>query len=292
MKKVFTVLVLGCDGQLGKELQAQTHLFPEWHFIFTNRSTLDINEDGSIDKIITLKPDVVINAAAFTAVDKAELEINTCTIANTYAVGWIAKACKALNATFIHVSTDYVYHNNGNMPLKETDQTAPKNIYAVSKLNGEKLAMAFNPKTIIIRSSWIYSFYGNNFVKTMLKLAETRTELNVVYDQFGAPTNAADLASTILVITNKINKTPYDNIYGIYNYANEGITTWKAFAETIFEKTNKNIKVNPVTTEIFNAPALRPKWSVLNLSKIKSTFNLKIPHWTTSLAKMLSQIEV
>ncbi len=284
------ILVLGSNGQLGSELKELHNLFPDYKFIFADRSSIDISDNGSFDKIVSLQPNFVINAAAYTAVDKAETEVQEAMNINAFAVGFIAKACKQINAVLLHISSDYVYHGNYTMPMKENFETKPKNIYAISKLNGEKLAQQFNDKTIIIRASWIYSIFQNNFVKTMLKLSETRSELSIVHDQIGAPTNAKDLANAIMQIVDYIKINPSENVYGIYNYANEGTTNWMEFAAEIFRIKNRSVLLKGISTEAYNAPALRPKWSVMNLDKIKNTFKLQIPHWKESLEKMLSQL--
>jgi dTDP-4-dehydrorhamnose reductase len=284
------VLVLGSDGQLGQELEAAAKAYPQFHFLFLNRGTLDINGLDSGDKIIAHEADVVVNTAAYTAVDKSEGEPLAAFQTNAHAVARIAKACHEVDALLIHISTDYVYHGKQNKPMDEKEDVAPKNIYAISKLYGEKLALHFNKKTVVIRSSWIYSAFGNNFVKTMVKLGTSRKSLNVVSDQYGAPTNAADLSNAILNIVYQIVHDADFQSYGIYNYANEGYTTWLDFAKEIFSLKNLNVEVTPCTTKEFNAPALRPPWSVMSLDKIKNRFGLVIPHWRESLLKVMPNV--
>ncbi len=290
MKALTTVLVLGSQGQLGLELHSLSLRSKGFHFLFLDRTALDINDTQCGLKIKAMRPDVVINAAAYTAVDKAEQEILLAMQANAYAVARIAVACNEINALLIHISSDYVYHSGKSIPMDENVTTAPKNIYAISKLYGEKMATYFNAKTVVIRSSWIYSIYGNNFVKTMLKLAATKKSLKIVNDQFGAPTNAKDLADAILKIVTNLIDNPDQEAYGIYNYANEGYTTWMSFAQTIFASKELEVEVLPCTTKDYNAPALRPAWSVMQLDKIKNKFGLTIPHWKDSLTKMLKDL--
>lgn len=281
------VLVLGSNGQLGLSLKALSTHHPSYNFVFMDRQGLDINAPNCTKAIADMHPAIVINAAAYTAVDKAEVEIVEAMNANAYAMARIAKACHQCGAWLVHVSSDYVYHSSYGQPLTEKDETLPKNIYAITKLYGEKLALYFNPKTIVIRSSWIYSIYGNNFVKTMLRLGASKNQLNIVSDQHGAPTNAADLATAILNISDCVVNQADVGLHGIYNFANEGSTTWMDFAKAIFEIKGMDVEVLPITTEAYNAPALRPLWSVMDMSKIKSKFGLTIPEWRESLEKVL-----
>jgi dTDP-4-dehydrorhamnose reductase len=221
-------------------------------------------------------------------VDKAEVEVYEAMNANAYGVARVAKACRLCNAWLIHVSSDYVYHSVYGRPLSEADDTLPKNIYAISKLYGENFALYFNPKTIVVRSSWIYSIYGNNFVKTMLRLGATKNQLSIVSDQHGAPTNAIDLAAALLIISNTLVNHADESLQGIYNFANEGHTTWMDFAKAIFEIKGMAIDAQPTTTVAFNAPAPRPLWSIMDMTKIKSNFGLSIPEWRESLEKTLA----
>ena len=290
-KQPIIILVLGATGQVGSEIKSIHQNYPQYKFIFADRSTIDISERGSLDKIKSLKPAFVINCAAYTAVDHAEKALVSSMISNAYAVGWIARGCAECGASLIHLSSDYVYHSNPGFPLRENDVVKPEGVYAMTKAAGEQLANYFCPRTIILRSSWIYSSYGNNFVKTMLKLALVRKEIAVVNDQFGAPTYAEDLASAILSIIKNIVEEGGDGKYGIYNYANEGLTSWYDFAKEIFQVSKIGIEVKGITTAEYGAAAPRPAWSVLSLSKIKQQFGLEIPYWRFSLAKCLQKIE-
>jgi dTDP-4-dehydrorhamnose reductase len=283
-----TILVLGSNGQLGQSIKSLSSLHPAYNFVFMDRHGLDINDDTCTQAIVDMKPTIVINAAAYTAVDKAEVEVYEAMNANAYGVARVAKACRLCNAWLIHVSSDYVYHSVYGRPLSEADDTLPKNIYAISKLYGENFALYFNPKTIVVRSSWIYSIYGNNFVKTMLRLGATKNQLSIVSDQHGAPTNAIDLAAALLIISNTLVNHADESLQGIYNFANEGHTTWMDFAKAIFEIKGMAIDAQPTTTVAFNAPAPRPLWSIMDMTKIKSNFGLSIPEWRESLEKTLA----
>lgn len=283
-----TILVLGSNGQLGQTLKSLASNHTRYNFIFKDRLGLDINDSSCIQTIIELQPSIVINTAAYTAVDKAEIEVFEAMNANAFAVARVAKACNLCNAWLIHISSDYVYHSIYGRPLTENDETLPKNIYALSKLYGEKYAQYFNPKTIVIRASWIYSIYGNNFVKTMLRLAATKNLLSIVADQHGAPTSAEDLSMALFTIADRIVHQNNTNLSGIYNFANEGSTTWMDFAKAIFEHKGMAIEVLPTTTAAYNAPALRPLWSVMDLAKIKVNFGLSIPTWRQSIEKALA----
>jgi dTDP-4-dehydrorhamnose reductase len=286
MEQKKNILVLGSNGQLGQELKR--HLAQQDYngLIFADRSTIDISEEGSIDKILVLKPSIIINCAAYTAVDTAEKDAAAAMHINATSVGYLAKACNAIDAVLIHISSDYVYHGHHTMPIKEDSNTLPKGVYAVSKAKGDTLATQLHDKTIVLRCSWIYSDYGNNFVKTMLKLAQTRRELTIVNDQFGAPTYAKDIAIAIGIIISKIDELPAP--YGIYNFANEGVTTWYDFAQYIFNNRELNMQLHGTTTAQYNAPAPRPRWSVMNLNKIKSTFHIDIRHWTNAVDEVLT----
>lgn len=288
MSNIKRILVLGSDGQLGRELQYISQYENEFDFDFVNRSQLDITTSEGENKIIKYQPDLIVNCAAYTAVDQAESDWLSCIKVNQFGTSNIAKAAKKLEAIMIHISSDYVYHINKGKPIKEEESGNPQSIYAISKANGEVLAKHLNPKTIILRTSWIYSTFGGNFVKTILKLSQSKAELTIVDDQFGSPTYARDLAHVILQVIQYIKMNPSDKeVYGVYNFTNEGITTWKAFATEIFVQSGIEMKINAISTEKYGAPAKRPHWSVMSMSKIKAKFNIKTRHWRESLKDML-----
>ncbi|MGB1216513.1 MAG: dTDP-4-dehydrorhamnose reductase, partial [Saprospiraceae bacterium] len=226
-----------------------------------------------------------INCAAYTAVDKAESEGETAQKINVNGVSFLAEAAKKNDVTLIHISSDYVYHNEINRPLKEDDIATPKSIYAQTKLDGDVLALKNNKKTFVLRTSWVYSSFGNNFVKTMKRLGAERDALNIVYDQIGTPTYARDLAEVIFKIIEKENTL--DNPYGVYHFSNEGVTSWYDFALEIFHLENIKCKVTPILSKDYPTPAARPTFSIMDKSKIKETFGFKIRHWKESLANCL-----
>ncbi|WP_303848568.1 dTDP-4-dehydrorhamnose reductase [Apibacter mensalis] len=278
MKKI---LITGGDGQLGRSLKQRLKEKPlaNYSFTFTDVQELDILDEIFVKTyFFSNKFDYVINCAAYTAVDKAETDIEMAEKLNADAVKFLAKASAAQKATFIHISTDYVFSGEESTPRKEDDPVAPLGIYGKTKLNGEILAQYYNPKTYIIRTAWLYSPFGNNFVKTMLKLFKEKEEINVINDQIGSPTNAFDLADAILtIIQNDI------GAYGIYNFSNEGECSWYQFSEEIRKLSKSKIKINPIPTSEFPTPAKRPQYSLLDKTKIKNTFGISIPEWKDSL---------
>lgn len=282
------ILVTGSNGQLGKELKVLADHYPQFRFVFASREDLKIHHYGLVENyFIATKPNYCINCAAYTAVDKAENEKDAAMLVNAEAVGNLAAVCKKYQTKFIHISTDYVFDGESEVPYKEDDPTHPINTYGQSKLTGEQLCMKEDKDAIIIRTSWVYSSYGHNFVKTMIRLMNERTELNVVDDQIGSPTYAADLAEVILKIIHKdqlsiINWTP-----GIYHYSNEGKISWYNFAVTISELIGSNAKLHPISTAEFPTPAKRPRFSLLNKEKIKKTYQISIPEWKDSLKKCI-----
>lgn len=284
--KQLTILVTGSNGQLGSALQVLAADFPDHRFLFTTKDDLDIVQPEETAKYFsTHSINFCINCAAYTAVDKAESEKETAFFNNAYAVACIADICHKNKIQLIHISTDYVFDGTANQPYKETDRTNPVSVYGQSKMQGEELALRNNPSTIIIRTSWLYSSFKNNFVKTMLRLMKEKESINVVNDQFGCPTYAADLAAAIMqiIVSGKSHENP-----GIYHYTNAGITNWYEFALAIKRLTRSNCIVNPITTAEYPTAAKRPAYSVLDATKIKETFAIDIPHWETSLQKCLS----
>jgi len=281
---MLNILVTGSKGQLGSEIEILSSLYP-YTFIFTDKETLDINDEELIkhfieDNNIT----TIINCAAYTAVDKAESEIALADTINHLAVQYLAQISKEKNIQLIHISTDYVFDGTNFEPYIETDTTNPQGVYGQTKLDGEKALQAINPKnSIIIRTSWVYSSFGANFVKTMLRLGKEKESLGVIFDQVGTPTYARDLAKTILDILPKIESEQVD----IYNYSNEGVLSWYDFAKEIMSMAQLDCEINPIETKAYPTPAKRPHYSLMNKSKIKSEFNITIPFWKDSLDECL-----
>lgn len=286
------ILVTGASGQVGQELQILSRLYPDFKFYFTNSKTLNITDLEAVQAFFNQNQiDYCINCAAYTAVDKAEKEQAQAGLVNSKAVKFLANACQKSDAVLIHLSTDYVYHTNINRPYVETDDARPKSVYAMTKYFGEKEALKCN-KSIVIRTSWVYSSFGNNFVKTMLRLGKTRDSLNVVFDQIGTPTYAHDLADAILKIVNKtVQAQDFSTFKGIYHYSNEGVTSWYDFAKAIFDLENIKVQLSPIESKDYPTPAPRPNFSILNKAKIKTTFDLAIPHWRDSLKACLQQLK-
>ena len=284
MKKI---LVTGANGQLGQSLQKLSQKEKAFQFLFTDSETLDItNKEEVLNFFWQNEPDVCINAAAYTAVDLAETDTEKAFLVNADGTENLALACAEYNAQFIHVSTDYVFDGTNNLEYTEEDFTNPLGVYGASKLAGEELALEANPCIIILRTSWVYSEFGKNFVKTMLSLFATKEELNVVADQYGQPTNATDLAEAILTIVKTEKKTA-----GIFNFSNEGKISWYDFAQKIAELSGSKIKINPIVTSQYPTPAKRPQNSTLDLSKIKSTYHINIKPWEESLAKTIQLLK-
>ena len=282
------ILVTGANGQLGQEFQQLEKNFTDYRFLFVAKDQLSITNENVVDDFFkNNKIDVCVNCAAYTAVDKAETEREIAIDVNSTAVGHLAKACKNYNAQFIHISTDYVFDGKGTNPYTENDLTNPVNFYGQTKLNGEINALKENDQSIIIRTAWVYSSFGNNFVKTMMRLMNERASIGVVNDQFGCPTYAADLAEAIMQII-----TSDKFIAGIYHYSNKGKISWYNFAKEIAEQINSNCVVNGITTAQFPTPAARPSFSVLDTEKISSTFDIAIPEWKDSLQKCLALLKL
>ena len=276
MKKI---LVTGANGQLGQCLQKISSQFEEFEFIFTDSETLDItNKEEVNDFFWQNAPDFCINAAAYTAVDLAETDIEKAFLVNADGTENLAEACAENNAQFIHVSTDYVFDGENNLAYTEEDFTNPLGVYGASKLAGDELALEVNPCSVILRTSWVYSEFGKNFVKTMLSLFATKEELNIVADQFGQPTNANDLAEAIMKIIKSEKITP-----GIFNFSNLGRISWFDFAKKIAELSEAKIKLNAIETSQYPTPAKRPKNSVLDLDKISKTYAIQLKSWEESL---------
>ena len=277
------VLVTGANGQLGKELRQLETKWPEFEFLFLSREDLPIHHFELVRNFFkATHPSFLINCAAYTAVDKAEQEEELAFQINAEAVGVLAAICKEQDCKFVHVSTDYVFDGLANRPYREDDLTNPQGVYGASKLAGEKEAVLLNPDAVIIRTSWVYSSFGKNFVKTILRLLQEKPSVSVVDDQIGSPTYAADLAVAILEIISLKSWKP-----GVYHFSNEGEISWCAFAKAIAALTHSNTPVQAITTAEFPTPAKRPAWSVLDKSKIKAVYGIKIRPWKESLADCL-----
>ncbi len=278
------ILVTGSKGQLGSELQELSSEY-DYNFYFTDRDSLDVTDKESIVAFIKNNViDTVINAAAYTAVDKAEEDTVNADKVNHLATQYLAEISKEHNIKLIHVSTDYVFDGKNYKPYTEDDATNPNGVYGATKLAGEKVMQEINPKNaIIIRTSWVYSSFGANFVKTMLRLGKERDSLGVIFDQVGTPTYTRDLAKAILEILPKIKN---DNV-AIYNYSSEGVLSWYDFAKEIMRMAKLECQINPIETKEYPTPVTRPHYSLLNKAKIKKEFNIDIPYWKDSLDECL-----
>ncbi|WP_312355083.1 dTDP-4-dehydrorhamnose reductase [Empedobacter sp.] len=280
------ILVTGANGQLGQSILEQSKNYKEIECFFVTRNELDITNEELINHYFEDKSfDFVVNCAAYTAVDKAEDDQENAYLVNAKATEFLAKITNQKGIPFIHVSTDYVFDGTEAQPRLETDQTNPIGVYGQTKLDGENLALENNSKTIILRTAWVYSRFGNNFVKTMLRLFNDKDSISVVADQIGSPTNAIDLADVILTIILKDDLT-----YGIFNYSNEGKCSWFEFAQKIKELSNSTIEINPVPTSAYPTKAKRPAYSLLDKSKIKEVYQFDIPTWEDSLKEELKYL--
>jgi len=279
------ILVTGGSGQVGGAIVRLAGADAE--VVAPGRDQLDLSDVQALAAMVAARPwAAVVNCAAYTAVDKAETEKETAFRINGDAPGWLARACKVFGARLIHISTDYVFDGNSSTPLREDDKTDPINVYGASKLEGEEKALREHPDgTLIIRTSWVYSEFGNNFVKTMMRLMGERPAISVVNDQIGSPTYAADLAAAILHIVTGSKWLP-----GIYNYSNEGAISWYDFALAIRALTGSSCQVNPIPSANFPTPARRPHYSLLDKTLIRKTYGLSIPDWHDSLDVCISRL--
>jgi dTDP-4-dehydrorhamnose reductase len=284
---MLNILVTGSNGQLGSEIKELSKEY-SYNFFFTNRTNIDITSKENIkDFCQTNNINAIINCAGYTAVDKAESDEINADLINRKAVKKLALVCQELNIKLIHISTDYVFDGKNFKPYKEEYKTNPQSIYGKSKLDGENEMIKINPKnSIIIRTSWVYSSFGNNFVKTMLRLGHEKESLGVIFDQIGTPTYAKHLAKVILDILPKIDNQKVE----IYNYSNEGVLSWYDFAKEIMKMAKLNCKINPIETFQYPTPAKRPHFSLLNKSKIKNQFNIEIPYWKDGLDDCLKRL--
>ncbi len=280
------VLVTGANGQLGQAIQSVAGNFPTIDFVFCSSSELNITDKSNCETIFEKhKPQFCINAAAYTAVDKAESESEKAYAINVTGAQNLAAVCQSYDTTLLHVSTDFVFDGLANQPYLEEDVPNPTGVYGVTKLQGEQAIQKTWKKHFIIRTSWVYSQFANNFMKTMLRLASERDSLSVVSDQIGTPTNAVDLAECLLtIITFDIRRSTFD-CYGIYNFSNEGQCSWYDFAKEIFKANKVSINLQPIPTTAYPTPAKRPAYSVLDKSKIKEVFGIEVKDWKESLIK-------
>lgn len=285
------LLITGANGQVGQCFRHLAVQYPDIQFIFAGSSDLDITNRRSLDPFLQKnKVEWVINCAAYTAVDKAEHEPNQARKVNVTGAKNLADACALCDIPLIHLSTDYVYHSRQNTPFREEDPVSPKGVYARTKLAGDRAVLkAYPTGAMVIRTSWVYSAFGQNFARTMLRLGAERPVLSVVFDQIGTPTYAPDLAAAILAIIRKVEmgEASRNAISGVWHYSNEGVTSWYDFAQAIFDLQKLPCQVRPIETREYPTPAQRPPFSVLNKAKIKAAFGLEIPHWRESLKTML-----
>lgn len=280
------ILITGANGQLGNEMRVLSAENKEYNYFFTDVAELDICDEQAVMSFVKdHRIHVIVNCAAYTAVDKAEDNLDLCTKLNSDAVGYLAKAAEANEAELIQVSTDYVFDGTNHLPYKETDATCPNSVYGVTKLKGEANAVEHCKKAMIIRTAWLYSTFGNNFVKTMIRLGKEREALGVVFDQIGTPTYARDLARAIFAAINK------GVVPGIYHFSNEGVCSWYDFTKSIHRIAGITAcKVSPLHTDEYPAKAPRPNYSVLDKTKIKNTYGIEIPHWEESLKACIDEL--
>lgn len=281
------ILITGCNGQLGNEMQLLEPLHPQHHFFNTDVANLDITDSEAIDHFVEEhKIDGIVNCAAYTAVDKAESNVELCTLLNATAPAYLAKAIQRRKGFFVQISTDYVFDGTKHTPYIETDTPCPNSVYGRTKLMGEEAAITQCNRTMIIRTAWLYSTFGNNFVKTMIKLGVEKERIGVIFDQIGTPTYARDLARAIMTAINQGIEP------GIYHFSNEGVISWYDFTKAIHRiAAIQSCKVSPLHTEEYPTPAHRPSYSVLDKTKIKTTYNIEIPYWEESLEECIKKLQ-
>lgn len=284
------ILITGSKGQLGSEIKELPSNYSNHNFFFEDSKSLDVTDFNKVDLYIQVNQiEAIINCAAYTAVDKAETEISKAEGVNTQGVYNLAKAIKKAGGKLIHISTDYVFNGESFTPYSEEHKVNPLGVYGKTKLEGEEKILSLDIEAIIIRTSWVYSSHGNNFVKTMLRLGKEREELYVIFDQIGSPTYARDLAKVCLGILSEEGKINRKS--SIYHYSNEGVASWYDFAKAIMEVSKTNCNVYPIETKDYPTPAKRPCYSLLNKAKIKKDFSIEIPYWKDSLKECLKRIE-
>lgn len=281
------ILITGANGQLGNEMRVLSVAYPEYTYFFTDVAELNIcDKQAVLDFVKANDIHVIVNCAAYTAVDKAEENVELCTMLNADAVSYLAEAAEANQAEFIQISTDYVFDGTAHVPYKETEPTCPNSVYGSTKLAGERNALTRCSRAMIIRTAWLYSTFGNNFVKTMIGLGKERESLGVIFDQVGTPTYARDLASAIFVAIRQGVES------GIYHFSNEGVCSWYDFTKAIHRLAGITAcRVNPLHTEEYPTLAKRPHYSVLDKTKIKNTYHIEIPHWMDSLQSCIAELE-
>ena len=284
-----TILVTGANGQLGNSIRVLTGQYPQYNFLFTDVDTLDITDPAAVKAAVKdNQVNYIINCAAYTAVDKAEDNEELCRRLNSFAVCVLGEAAREAGAKMIHISTDYVFSGTGYRPYKETDGTRPVSVYGRTKLAGEEGLMEVCPDAVIIRTAWLYSEFGSNFVKTVLRLGKERDELGFVFDQIGTPTYAGDLAAIILSVVTADEKGAF--VPGIYHYSNEGVCSWYDFTVKILQIAGIDCRIRPIETKDYPTKAVRPPYSVLNKSKIKEIYGVAIPLWEASLRVCMGKL--
>lgn len=280
------ILITGCNGQLGNEMQLLEKENPQHQYFNTDVAQLDITNPEAIEDFVNNNAiDIIVNCAAFTAVDKAESSQDLCHLLNAKAPEYLAAAVAKRGGYLVQVSTDYVFDGTNHTPYTENEATCPNSVYGSTKLEGEKLAMAACTNTMIIRTAWLYSTFGNNFVKTMIRLGKEKSELGVIFDQIGTPTYAGDLAAAIMAAIN------HGIVPGIYHFSNEGVISWYDFTKAIHRIAGiTSCHVKPLHTAEYPTPAARPHYSVLDKTKIKQTYGIEIPYWEESLEKCIAKL--
>jgi len=285
------ILITGANGQLGSELNIISAYEP-YEFIFTDIDELNLTDAAEVNSFFnTHKIDFCINCAAYTAVDNAEKNVEAARAINVDAVQNLAEACTINNTFLIHISTDFVFRGDAFLPLTEESKPDPVSVYGFTKLEGENVALKTNNKTLVIRTSWLYSSFGNNFVKLMIRLAKEKDELGVVVDQIGTPTYAGDLAKAIIEIIKNSDQNNLEQNCGLYHFSNEGVASWYDFAKAIFDIKSMDVNLKPLKTTEYPMIAKRPQYTLMDKSKIKNAFNLKIPYWRDSLSLCLELID-
>ena len=281
------ILITGCNGQLGNEMQLQAAKNTQYNYFFTDVAELDItNRDAVMEFVKNNEIDCIVNCAAYTAVDKAEENEELANLLNNIAPGYLAEAVETRGGALVQISTDYVFDGTAHIPYRETEPTCPNSVYGRTKLAGEQNAQAHCKNTVIIRTAWLYSIFGNNFVKTMIRLGKEKEQLGVIFDQIGTPTYAGDLANAIMTVINK------GIVPGVYHFSNEGTISWYDFTKAIHRIAGINTcKVNPLHTEEYPTPAARPHYSVLDKTKIKQTYGIEVPYWEDSLADCIAKLK-
>ncbi len=288
------IVVIGANGQLGQEFRHMASLYEYFTFEFYDRKDVDITDKVALNHLIDgANPDFLINCAAYTAVDKAEMDKDTCFAVNTDACKIITEVLTGRKVRLIHFSSDYIYHSYNGFPIRETDEPNPKGVYAQSKLEGEKIIRASQIPALIIRTSWVISSFGHNFLKTMLRVGYEKPSLQVVNDQYGAPTYARHLAQAVLdiILITATDEKKVNYFNDTYNFANEGIITWYDLADRIMKEADLPCVIHPITSSNYPTPAKRPNWSVLSKHKIKERYEQEIPHWYVALKECMDEIK-